>query len=158
MTNKLAEIRARHDAATPGPWRWRGNASSYDVHLRSIRSPLNVVLDYVRWGFQGCIPVFRDGGVLTRARLVASAPHNAWDIVGIDHPDARAIEHSWEDIDWLLAEIGRLRDSIVDKQFHIEFLHQHWPAETIPIPMVTVAEADILLERARRSIAEEGTS
>lgn len=109
MADKLAEIRARHEASTPGPWRWRGNASSKDVHLRSVKSPLNVVLDYVRWGLQGCIPVFNEGGVLRKARLVPSAPHNAWDIVAIDHPDARALEHSWEDIDWLLAEIDELR-------------------------------------------------
>jgi len=110
MADRLEEIRERHRRATPGPWRWRGNASSYDVHLRSLRSPLYVVLDYIRWGFQGCIPVFRDEeNILRKAKLIPSAPHNAWDIVAIDHPDARAIEHSWEDIDWLLHEVDELR-------------------------------------------------
>lgn len=107
--DKLEEIRTRHEAASVGPWRWRGNTSSNDVHLRAIVSPLNVVLDYVRWGLQGCVPVFREDGVLRKAKLIPSAPHNPWDIVAIDHPDARAIEHSWEDIDWLLAEVDELR-------------------------------------------------
>jgi hypothetical protein len=40
-------------------------------------------------------------------------------ITGIDHPDAEALAHSWEDVDVLLSEVERLRSEIKTLKGHI---------------------------------------
>jgi hypothetical protein len=113
---RLAEIAARHQAATPGPWRWQGNTSSKSLELVAQRKWRFYVMGFVRWGMDSALPWFRDWsgddvhGVMRRADkwFVRPESHNAWMVRGIDHPDAIAIERSWEDVDDLLAEVRRL--------------------------------------------------
>lgn len=110
---RLAAIAERAAAATPGPWRWRGNLTAKGIELRSIARGRCTVMDFVRWGMQAATPRFIDAEkIMRRPRLIPSAPHNAWDIVAIDHPDARFIEHSRADIDFLLGEVGTLRAAL----------------------------------------------
>jgi hypothetical protein len=112
---RLAAIRERAAAATPGPWRWRGVLSSKSIELQSIPgrngNRLLSVMTFWRWGMQSAMPVFRDEQQVLRKPNFTRPPerkHHDWYIGGIDHPDARFIEHSREDIDFLLGEVARL--------------------------------------------------
>ena len=215
--DKLTEIRARHAAATPGPHRWRGNASSYAVHLSTAWGGGYYVLGFQKWGMRYAQPTFLGTRVsraersespfawtpdaadtdydrrvqsnmeafprktrkpapelpyptlsddpdtrayqervnrmleheqTTHQRLtgpdgyhpyVRSRPLNGYreretgrsvitpanlyfkyevgyrhDITGIAHPDAIAIEKSWEDREWLIGEVERLRKRVAE--------------------------------------------
>lgn len=107
MSDRLEEIRARHLAAQRGPWRWRGNGK--DVYLWCEHGMRSIVMSFFRRGTQGATPYFNDDGIMHPPRLLTPEPHNDWRVMGIDHPDARAIEYSWEDIDWLLGHIDAIR-------------------------------------------------
>lgn len=108
--DELRAIRDREQAATLGPWRWRGNTTGHHLELRSLVGWKHRVMTFWRWGMQGAQPYFLsdDKGMVKPPKLVPSAPHNAWDIVAIDHPDARFIEHAREDIPRLLAHLEAL--------------------------------------------------
>lgn len=110
---RLAAIAERAAARTPGRWRWRGHASAHSVSLQAIDRLCDYVLSFKRWGMQGAIPWFqrdpKDSAGIQRAKLIPRTHYDPWTIVGIDHPDARFIEHAPEDIDFLLGEVDRLR-------------------------------------------------
>jgi len=116
--DRLEEIRARAQAATPGRWRWRGNACGHFVSLVAIDRLADYVLSFRRWGLQGTVPWFQrsttESAGIVRAKLIPRTHYDHSTIVGIDHPDARFIEHSREDIDWLLSEVDRL-NAIIEK-------------------------------------------
>jgi hypothetical protein len=65
-------------------------------------------MDFWRWGTQSAQPCFVTDGIIRKPEWVMGPPHHPWEIVGIDHPDARFIEHSREDVGWLLGEVERL--------------------------------------------------
>jgi hypothetical protein len=108
---RLAAIRERAEQAAPGPWRWRGNISRWgggDVYLSALVHLRPIVMTFRRWGMQDARPVFRDAerDLLVNGEFVIPYEHHPWEIGGIDHPDARFIERSREDIDWLLGQVG----------------------------------------------------
>lgn len=107
---RLAAIAERAAARTPGRWRWRGNASGHSVSLQAVDRLCDYVLSFKRWGMQGAIPWFQrdpqESAGIERAKLIPRTHYDPWTIVGIDHPDARFIEHAPEDIDWLLGELA----------------------------------------------------
>lgn len=116
----LAEIRARHEARTRGPYMWYGwggrDRKAFDLRLMTRHSGMLVVMSFERNGMNGAAPVFRSdpllnqGGILKSAREFLHYPKDYKDeIVGLDHADATAIEHSWSDVDELLREVTRLR-------------------------------------------------
>lgn len=112
---RLAAIRERVAAATPGPWCWRGNKSAKDIQLQSIPgvngNRLLSVMTFWRWGMQSAMPGFRDERqVLRKPAWVIPQPWNDWLIGGIDHPDARFIEHSREDVEWLADELAAMEE------------------------------------------------
>lgn len=109
---RLAAIAERAASATQGPWRWRGTASSHHIMLQAQISMRPVVMDFVRWGTQSARPVFVTDGLIVRPPWVLPEFWNPWKIEGIDHPDARFIEHSRSDIDFLLGEVGTLRAAL----------------------------------------------
>lgn len=121
-TDRLAEIRARAAAATPGPWRWHGNTDNRHVWLQTPRMGGMTVMDFVRWGMQQAAPRFGVDGLMRTADTMvryAVAPDATSrkdpsvyraDITSIRHPDAEFIAASRADVDWLLAEVERLRD------------------------------------------------
>lgn len=106
---RLAAIAGRASTATPGPWRWKGNKDSNAIYLMRARAWGDVVMAFFRWGMQSAQPRFCTDGLIVKPKWAMGPPHHPWEIVGIDHPDARFIEHSREDIDWLLGEVERLR-------------------------------------------------
>lgn len=114
---RLKEIEARHAAATKGPWFWRINLKSKEVHLESHNRDgwLETVMDFVRWGMGNAKPRFlqQEKSLMVDANeLAAIIPkrehHKDW-AQTLDHPDANAIAHSWQDIGDLLAEVKRLQ-------------------------------------------------
>lgn len=114
----LAAIRAREQAATPGPWRWRANLSVHHVWLGSLARLKSTVMNFHRWGMQEAQPHFNVGGIMRPPAYIVPEPHNAWDATGIDHPDARFIEHAREDIPALLAYCERLEAAVEESDNH----------------------------------------
>lgn len=108
----LEPIRARAEAATVGPWGWRGQAKGGPLHLLSLPSPQYYVMGFVRHGMQGGQPVFRKADGLANGKasdLAISSVTYADRVCDIDSPDARFIAASRADITALIAEIERLR-------------------------------------------------
>jgi hypothetical protein len=129
----LTAARARHAAATPGPWRWYGNTETRTVYLATAHSGRYHVLGFRRWGMRGAQPEFQiydryegpvrdrgSHGMVAFADLEARAgadrgpgfdvavPRYRHDFVGVGHPDAALIEHGWEDLRAAFAEVDRL--------------------------------------------------
>lgn len=132
--DRIAEIRARTDAATFGPWAWFGNTDAHNMYLSTVEGGRVFVLRFERWGMQHARPVFaavpttRDpresqrytgpmvpGDRLARYEVCPDATSRddervyRADLSGIRHPDAEFIAHAREDVPVLLAEIDRLR-------------------------------------------------
>lgn len=137
VRERIERIRARHDAATPGPWRWygyvRGRGIMHSkatkrrceqVYLSTEARGRIYIMQFERVGFNDAQPVFqfyRDpekrhenlgGGRMVGAGELAGGPDGylkeySGEFVGIDNQDAIAIEKSWEDVDFLLAENER---------------------------------------------------
>lgn len=110
-------VRARHAAATPGPWRWFGNTKFHSIYLATIHGGRRFVMNFCRWGFSGATPEFQikrgSGGVMVEAHtLVKYEVDYRKDISGIDHPDAIFIENAWADVDYLIRENDRLRTEV----------------------------------------------
>src|ERR1043165_4909960 len=83
---RLAEIDARLDAATPGPW-------ETDTHCYWIRTPVPIDVDESDWGPEGH----------TAYRLATDADDHAW-----RYADVAFIAHAPQDIADLRAEVDRL--------------------------------------------------
>lgn len=113
----IESIRQRWAAATRGPWKWFGNTGCNSLYLATTHFGRRFVMQFARWGMRGAQPVFQvkkmDGGVMTDAKdLVEYEVPYRKDISRINHPDAIALERSWEDIQALLAEVDRLRAAL----------------------------------------------
>lgn len=112
----LEPIRKRAEAATPGPWRWFGNAKARTIYLATTHSGRRFVMRFARWGAQSAQPMFQryapDGsfGLMVKAKelLKFEVPYRK-DISGIDNPDAEFIAHAREDVPALIAEVEQLR-------------------------------------------------
>lgn len=119
----LEAIRARHEAATPGPWHWAGNTDVHRIYLANWTPGLGrcTIMDFSRWGMQSARPRFAEDLMMVDAdkRAVYEVAKAATsrldprvyraDISSIDHPDAVFIAHARADIPALLAEVGSLR-------------------------------------------------
>lgn len=109
--NKLDEIKERWSKATPGPWKWGGDTSAKNIHLISYTKHIPIVMDFVRYGFGNAQPRFNTKNLMYKAdELVKYEVDYRRTIMDINHPDAQAIAHSWEDIQFLLSEIERLNN------------------------------------------------
>lgn len=113
---RLAEIRARAEAATPGPWSWDGNTDMRHIRLATPHGMSMTVMDFVRYGMQGAQPRFGIAGMMHNGSGLVEYEVAKWskdiyrrDVSGIDHPDARFIAGARADVDDLLAEVDRLR-------------------------------------------------
>lgn len=116
----LEAIKARRDAATPGPWYWGGNVTvPGNIDLRARVSNTPIVMDFRRWGTQGAEPCFwkrapgKDpafAGEFQRARDIAvrEVPYRG-DVVRLDNADAEFIAHSRADIDALIEQVETLQ-------------------------------------------------
>lgn len=124
----IAAIQQRADAATPGPWMWRGNV---DVHIRLAsrvgRGGEHTVMDFVRAGMQEAVPRFNRDGFMFRADGRHRGGENLpifevypeaesrqhprvyrGDIIGLRHPDAEFMASARQDVEDLLAYIAVL--------------------------------------------------
>ncbi|NVJ05259.1 hypothetical protein HUW63_08415 [Myxococcus sp. AM001] len=102
---KLATIRERHAAASRGPWYWSGYTRGQQLGLHGPR--MSSVMEFWRWGMQSAQPVFCVDGILRDVSELTAPdtnPHRGR-ITAINHPDARFIASSWEDVRDLLAHI-----------------------------------------------------
>lgn len=80
---------------TPGPWEWFANTTcGGECLLATTHSGRLYVMMFKRWGMYGAIPFFRGVGFMRSALCFFRTPqaHNAWNKVGINHPDARLIK------------------------------------------------------------------
>lgn len=109
VNSSIEDIRRRHAAATPGPWRWLvcGNK---DVYLAAEHSGRLVVMDFVRQGMQSAAPRFRDFAHC----LLETAQHWVQDKTRgpIEHPDAIFIEHAPEDVATLLRALDNAQAAL----------------------------------------------
>ncbi|MBZ4400387.1 hypothetical protein [Myxococcus sp. AS-1-15] len=105
---RLEAIRARHAAATRGPWRWFGYLRTREVglHAPGMRS----VMEFHRWGTQGAQPMFCTAGYLQELSevVVPDTAAGRGRVTDINHPDARFIAASWADVAALLARVDEL--------------------------------------------------
>lgn len=111
-TEKLSAIRERHAAASRGPWYWFGYLTSRGVGLHGPR--MSSVMEFRRWGMQGAQPVFCTDGILQDVSETA-APDTSpgrGRITDINHPDARFIAASWQDVQDLLARVDELETGL----------------------------------------------
>ncbi len=123
----LAPIKARHEAAREGPWRWYGNTDR-DVYLATVHGGRVFVLNQsveFECDVDNCVnehcdhrnvrPIlrFQKGGWMQDAREFA-VPEVDYrtDIATIEHPDAEFIAHARADVPALIAEVERLRETI----------------------------------------------
>src|SRR5688572_5711629 len=113
MSERLAEIRARADKATPGPWRWNNTQDPYLFGARHL-----VVMAFARMGMQGAQPQFRDEHNL----LMDAGRLNLRDF-----PDAVFIENARTDVGHLLDLINRVRAAIGEHRT------SQGPAATVPV-------------------------
>lgn len=128
VRERIERIRARHDAATPGPWRWfgyikgdgighaRSKAARYcqQIYLSTVNRGRLIIMDFVKAGFRDAQPRFsnrqtdKDNPLLLPAAEFADHLRlYSGQFEGLTNPDATAIERSWEDVDFLLAELDR---------------------------------------------------
>lgn len=132
---RLTEIRTRAEAAAPGPWHWAGNTDVHHVYLANWRPGHGrcSVMDFGRWGMQGARPKFVTDGFYVNdvnslaVYEVAPAATSRQDprvyradIIGLRHPDAEFIANSRADVDFLLAEVDRLRAALAESEKRAE--------------------------------------
>lgn len=115
--DRLPEIDARWDATPAGPWSWFGNTQTKSIALATVHSGRRWLMDFVRWGMTDACPRFQppEGLGMVRAdELVVYERDYRKDFRDIDEPVARALAKSREDVDWLRAEVRRLRAVVED--------------------------------------------
>jgi len=93
---------------TPGPWSWFGNAKGRNIYLATIYGGRRFVMQFGRWGMKSAQPIFQAEGVMRPAveflKFEVGNPDVTgfeaakddssvyrYDILSIDHPDARLI-------------------------------------------------------------------
>lgn len=101
----LADLRAKAQAATPGPWMWCGQ-KGWDYELATKRWGRRWIMRFQRMGMQGAQPVFQQyepgdqtgpdpffwaGRMVPAQELAIQEVPYRRDIVAIDNPDARYI-------------------------------------------------------------------
>lgn len=109
---QLEVIRARHAAATRGPWRWF--VGSRDLYLATVHSGHLLIMDFTRDGMQRAIVRFRDHA----QNLMDKAWRWVYDRSRgpVEHADALFIEHSWADVAQLLELVDALRAELAERR------------------------------------------
>lgn len=114
----LADVEAREEAATKGPWIWRVNLATKDMVLKTRKHLGQTVLRPRRWGMQSAMVQFCvDGLMVGIARLSEKIPgqeHNAsWNRT-VEHPDANYIAHARTDLPLFVAAFREHEAEIED--------------------------------------------
>ncbi|MGI8309924.1 hypothetical protein [Saccharopolyspora hattusasensis] len=92
MSDRLDEIKARVNAATPGPWGWFGNTNVRNIYLSTKYWGRQVVMDLARWGMQFARPRF------ARGRTFRPNPGGWHDMPEIQLGDALGLMHIVESL------------------------------------------------------------
>lgn len=115
--NWLDEYEAKLEAATPGPWYWHGVKKHHDIALLTTKNGHQTVMDFVRWGMNGCAPRLKVDGVLERVEVLAQ-PRQAHrpdgEFYSVNHPDAEFIAASPEMVAKLIAAVRFMQDEMLD--------------------------------------------
>jgi hypothetical protein len=93
---------------------WTGYHGSNQIHLSTRWDSL---MEFRRWGMRSAQPLFNTGGLLHKASDLA-VPDSALErrrITDINHPIARFLASSWQDVSDLLDEVDRLRALLAEK-------------------------------------------
>lgn len=114
----LPALRALHEQATKGPWRWNLNRATKNMQLEGTTGARETVMCFERWGMQGAQMIVREFGG-DRLGTLSPALDFACDIVGrehhahwaqtFDHPDLNLIVAMRNALPALLDELERLR-------------------------------------------------
>lgn len=110
MGDRLKEIKDRLDAVPSGPWSWMGHRKS-SMYLGNWQSGLGkcTVMDFVRKGMHDAQPRFPIDMLMHKAdELAVQEVEYRDDIVDIDHPVAKFLASSAEDVDWLIRRVEEL--------------------------------------------------
>ena len=102
---ELAEIEARAEAATPGPWFWDTNRRYKSTMLKAPQNGGTCVMDFTRWGMHSAQPRFNDTGVSFGGILYTM---EQYDKTGLPNPNADFIAYARQDVPTLVAEVRRL--------------------------------------------------
>lgn len=123
LKDKVDAIRARHAAATRGPWKWFGYANrsrkTGGFYLATAHGGRRYIMDFVRSGFRDAQPRFQPEphrGMLLASELAEYEVEYRNDITRIAAPDAVFIEHSWQDVSDLLARITELEAQFAKRE------------------------------------------
>lgn len=112
--DRMAAIRAREAAATPGPWIWR-TGEKFTTRLMSAKNMGQYVMTFIRRGMQSADVRFNVNGIMRSAHTI-SVPRREgdadWDDRTLDHPDAVFIAHARADIPYLLARNAALEAAL----------------------------------------------
>lgn len=114
----LATIRARHVAATSGPWRWSGSSPRDGGKGRRVVSlatvhgyaPYEHVLQFERWGAEDAQPRFgtANGSMVSASECLVHRDESSDAIAGIDNANATFIAAAWSDMQALLTRVDEL--------------------------------------------------
>ena len=112
---RIDAIRARLEAATPGPWRWAGYLNQ-GIELRGGRFG-DVVLCPERAGFHWTSFRVNAGGLLESIRkfAVREVPYRD-DVIDVVHADAKLIANAPADIAALLAQLDAIEALVADQR------------------------------------------
>lgn len=148
---KLESIRARHAAASRGPWRWFGYLSNRDVGLEGSGG---TVMEFARWGLRGGQPLFSIKGILYDLVkfVVPDTTEGRGRVTDINHPDARFIASSWEDVRDLLARVDELEAESANYRADLLRVSEVALRVDAPAEPKTKEGADALVD-VRRAIA-----
>lgn len=130
LKTRVEAIRARHAAATRGPWKWFGYLGARNV---SLEAPgMNTVMDFIRWGMNGAQPRFNTKGLLDPLSdlVVPDSAEGRGRITDVNHPDARFMANAWQDVADLLARVAEL-ERAVDTAGHMLGSGAHVAAEQV---------------------------
>jgi hypothetical protein len=136
--SRIDEIRDRHDAATPGPWRWAGNVDAHHIELTTRDRGMLYVMRFVRWGTQSAQPMFQPLPIGAHSAMVKATEVPIFevaptatdrkdsrvyrgDLIGLRHPDADFIARARDDVPYLLdrlATVEALLSDALDVQRH----------------------------------------
>ncbi|MFP2898775.1 hypothetical protein [Corallococcus sp. 4LFB] len=157
-TEKLEAIRARHAAASRGPWRWFGYLRTREVSLEGSR---DTVMDFTRWGMSGAQPRWSVKGLLEKLAdlVVPDTTPERGRVTDINHPDARFMAASWQDtkdllgmVDALQARVTHLEGLIQDEcERHRQNLLERDAARAFALDFATTAEAAVANHRGPKT-------
>ncbi|MBN9687156.1 MULTISPECIES: hypothetical protein [unclassified Corallococcus] len=168
-TEKLEAIRARHAAATEGPWKWFGyvsrpgrSANLNRLYLATVNRGRRFVMNFVRMGMRSAQPRFQPppGGLMVEAsKLVTYEVDYRDDVAGISAPDAVFMESSWQDVKDLLgmvatlqARVTHLEGLIQDEcERHRDNLLERDAARAFALDFATTAEAAVANHRGPKT-------